>query len=274
MTGDPVAIADAVRGRLRSKLDLSRGWVTAAGHSCLDAVYRRGARRDPLPEQAGAEPLAWALAHLRDAGECLGTLNGFPADGASAPVKKVSAAMPQAVTALSQAYGSCQDLATSPPQTDARTKRHADVSRRLDSIIRTLEDLQLECEDLRANFDPSARAQQNNAGRATVPALNRLAQIIDQAKRCCLKAAMALRGVEDEAVLGAADGTSATPYAWPLLPYLDDQEVVLAYLDIPADETRRDATDTLLAQAVLDPGSRQHIHEAVQAVNAERTART
>ncbi|MER6005937.1 hypothetical protein ABT120_45845 [Nonomuraea angiospora] len=101
-----------------------------------------------------------------------------------------------------------------------------------------------------------------------------LAQIIDQAKRCCLKAAMALRGVEDEAVLGAAEGTSATPYAWPLLPYLDDQEVVLAYLDIPADETRRDAADTLLAQAVLDPGSRQHIHEAVQAVNAEWTART
>ncbi|MFF4625459.1 hypothetical protein [Nonomuraea jabiensis] len=274
MTGDPVAIAEAVRGRLRTKLDLSRGWVTAAGHGGLDAVYRRGARRDPLPVQAGAEPLAWALAHLRDAGECLGILNGFPDDGASVPVRKVSAAMPQAVTALRQAYDSCQDLATSPPQTDARTKRHADVSRRLDSVIRTLEDLQLECEELRAGFDPSAHVQQNDAGRATVPALNRLAQIIDQAKRCCLKAAMALRGVEDEAILGAAEGTSATPYAWPLLPYHDHQEVVLAYLDIPADETRRDATDTLLAQALLDPGSRRHVHEAVQAVNVERTTRT
>ncbi|MBB5781534.1 hypothetical protein [Nonomuraea jabiensis] len=165
MTGDPVAIAEAVRGRLRSKLDLSRGWVTAAGHGGLNAVHRRDAGRDPLPEQAGAEPLAWALAHLRDAGECLGTLNGLPDAGASAPVRRVSAAVPQAVTALSQAYDSCQDLATSPPQSDARTKRHADVSRRLGSVIGTLEDLQLECEDLRANFDPSARPAEQRRAR-------------------------------------------------------------------------------------------------------------
>ncbi|MFG1682585.1 hypothetical protein ACGFNP_20635 [Nonomuraea sp. NPDC049269] len=277
MTGDAVAIKRAVHDRLRSKLDMAKAWLTAAGSGGLDVGYRRPAERAPQPEPSDADGLAWALVHLHDAGECLGTLNGYLLDGPSAQIGNVSAAIPGLINDVWETLNACQDLAKSHLRADtagdAKAKYHADVKGRLEANVKALEDLQTECETLRAEFVPLTLGDQDDVQPAVVPALSRMAQILDQARRCCLKCYLALQVVESKEMMSAAQGTSLTPYEWPVLPYIDHQEMLLAYLDVPSDDKKRDDADTLLAQALSAPETMRYVHEAIQEVNAGQLAR-
>ncbi|MFI9591702.1 hypothetical protein [Nonomuraea sp. NPDC052265] len=271
MIADVAVVQRAVRERLQGKLDLVKAWLASDGG--VETAFRRAAVRGPQPAPDDIGTLAWALVHLRDSLECLGTLNGFP-PGVPERIRKADASVPALAAEVRRTLTACQELAKAYLRPGARDEdtatRHADVLRRLETAAKAMDDLREEYETVRAGLVPDSPDEEDVAPPPQVPALGRAAEILDQAGRCCLKSYLALRLVQDEELLSSARGTSLSPYEWPLLPYLDHQEVLLAYLDVPGDGGNRDETDTLLARALADPEGRRCVHEAVEAVNAGR----
>ncbi|MFI6922846.1 hypothetical protein ACIBIZ_23085 [Nonomuraea spiralis] len=274
MTADAAVVQRAVRDRLQGKLDLVRAWLTSTEDGGVETAFRRGAERSPRSGPGGADGLVWALVHLRDSLETLRTLDGNRPRDTPDRVRKANAALPALLDEARKTLDACQTLARAylrgGPGSADRDQRHADVVRRLETDAKAMEDLQNEYEAVRADLVPDSPDDTDDAPPPEVPALSRAAEILDQARRCCLKGYLALRLVVDEEMLSSAKGTSLSPFEWPLLPYLDHQEVLLAYLDVPADGKGRDETDTLLAEALSGPQGRQEVHAAVEAVNQGR----
>ncbi|MGJ6966648.1 hypothetical protein ACSDR0_32525 [Streptosporangium sp. G11] len=296
-------IRDAVHERLRAKMSTIKDEIIhAGGGKGWSAKYRRRiATNKNLATQRALDRLAWVLAHLNDARECVAVAHteGELHLWANKPDGLMGQDLKRLVEAgRSEDEAELEDLAAtfdelwsllSGSSLDDRSGRGGDLhvaERRLLKAINFLADLQEKWTELKVSaheetydlggadhrmhteMQAATQLLQNRdrarteASRKTLHLLDTIVIAIGISKLCCLKCYLGILAMRGEGIRFDVTGTHLTTYAWPVSPALVTPALLKAILGVPADST--DAEDIALAAAIDDELQRKAVIKAIE----------
>ncbi|MER5647772.1 hypothetical protein [Streptosporangium sp. NPDC002524] len=297
-------IKSNVHERLAAKMSTIREEIIhdVGGKKGWSAKYRRRiAVNENMAVQRALDRLAWVLAHLNDARECVAVAHteGELHTWANNPDDRMGKDLELLVKAgkvddeagmddLNETFDELWALLKS-SSLDERTGEGGDLhmaERRLLKAIRFLADLQqkwtelkiraheetynLGNEDRKVHTEMQAATQllQNRdraraeADRKTLHLLETIVIAIGISKLCCLKCYLGILAMRGEGIRFGITGTHLTTYAWPVSPALVAPALLRAILGVPDEPT--DKQDVALAAAIDNDLQRRAVIKAIE----------
>ncbi|MEU8385833.1 hypothetical protein [Streptosporangium sp. NPDC048865] len=296
-------IRDAVHKRLKAKMETIKDEIVHAGGSRTgwsDKYRRRIAVDENLATQRALDRLAWVLAHLEDARECVAVAHteGELHVWANNPDDEMEKHLKMLIEAgREQDEAEMEDLTTTfddlwdlleKSSLDVRSKEGGDLhmaERRLLKAIRFLADLQQKWAELKVSAHEetynlggverkvhtemqAATQLLQNRDRARAKAKRDALHLMDTiviaigiSKLCCLKCYLGILAMREQGIRFDVTGTHLTTYAWPVSPALVAPALLKAILGVPAKPTSKE--DIALAAAIDDELQRKAVIKAI-----------